>query len=1054
MGERIFRCGWFQAALCIFLNAPARAADVPKPIAEWRIDLVAKAPAIRHPSVVCAAPDGKIFVAEDPMDITAPANTNQGRILCFHPDGRRTVFAERLYAVFGMQYLEGRIYVLHNPKFSVFTDVDGVGRDREDLIASMQPNPWALNWNDHVPANFRLAMDGYFYLAAGDKGVFGAMGRDGKRADLHGGGILRLRPSGTGLEVYSTGVRNILDVALNSEDDLFTYDNTDEHDWMGRLTHMVEAGFYGYPYDFVPRRPYTLWMMHDFGGGAATGAFAYNEDALPSDYYGNLFLADFGKRQLLRVKLARDGATYRVASHQEMFVNPPKDFRPVGITLAPDGRSIYICDWNHRDTREQAEVGRLWKLGYTGKTKGVAKPSWYLPAAMGEPFEATATELIAGLSHPSKDVRLTAQRRLSDRKEATLLAKVLRDTSLSPAARWHAIWGLDAINGGKAARQTIITAAKDPDRTVRRQAVRQLGLRRVAEAMPLLRASLQDEDACVRFEAATSLGRIADPDASGALVRALADKDPFVYYATFTALNQIIRKHHAPRELIGSALQSREPAIRAGAEFAFRETYDESLLALLTRLVQKPATSEPALRLIAGLHHKAPVWNGEWWAYHPALAPPPVKNVEWAGTKTVLAVLREHVAATNAGLRKVAIDGLKDARATNAASVLREQAPREADPELRRKIIEVLGEFNDRAFSPFLARLLRDKSVDQPTTVTGIRAAARIATPELKSAILEFLNSGSFALQREAIRILGQSKDRNALASLRPLLAGNSAELRREVVTAIGNLRTRDAVPDLLAAWKSPDTKTNALAALAQLNDLRALDAYLEGLASPNAMVRDACRKALVPLRDKALPILESQTAALSSQVIGELKRLYSDHPAAKTSALFSKAPAMLEASDYERYALARAGDSLRGGRIFFDENGVACIKCHSIEGRGGAAGPDLTLIGSQFPRAALIEHLLYPSRVVREGYQQFLIETRDNDTISGLIKSENADTLTLVTADARVQTVPKNNILNRSSSNLSLMPEGLQAGLTLDQFADLIAYLESRKADARKERP
>ena len=243
--------------------------------AGWRLDVVLRSPRLRHPSVVCCAPDGRVFVAEDPMDISAPrADLRQGRILCLHPDGRVTTFADRLHAVFGMQYIDGRLFVLHNPEFSVFADGGDTGRDEQVLIKCTNPNPWALDWNDHVPANFRLAMDGYLYVAVGDKGIYGAVGRDGKRVDMQGGGILRLRPDGTGLEVYCTGVRNILDVALDAEDELFTYDNTDEHDWMSRLTHMVDGGDYGYPFDFVPRRPYTLWMMADYGGGAATGACA------------------------------------------------------------------------------------------------------------------------------------------------------------------------------------------------------------------------------------------------------------------------------------------------------------------------------------------------------------------------------------------------------------------------------------------------------------------------------------------------------------------------------------------------------------------------------------------------------------------------------------------------------------------------------------------------------------------------------------------------------------------------------------------------------------
>ena len=67
---------------------------VPVPLTGWEIKLVAEAPVIRHPSVVCVAPDGRVFVAEDPMDIsTKKASEQLGRIICLFPDGRMTVFA-------------------------------------------------------------------------------------------------------------------------------------------------------------------------------------------------------------------------------------------------------------------------------------------------------------------------------------------------------------------------------------------------------------------------------------------------------------------------------------------------------------------------------------------------------------------------------------------------------------------------------------------------------------------------------------------------------------------------------------------------------------------------------------------------------------------------------------------------------------------------------------------------------------------------------------------------------------------------------------------------
>jgi hypothetical protein len=56
---------------------------------------------------------------------------------------------------------------------------------------------------------------------------------------------------------------------------------------------------------------------------------------------------------------------------------------------------------------------------------------------------------------------------------------------------------------------------------------------------------------------------------------------------------------------------------------------------------------------------------------------------------------------------------------------------------------------------------------------------------------------------------------------------------------------------------------------------------------------------------------------------------------------------------------------------------------------------------------------------------------------------------LTLLTAEGKLQAVPRNSIASRTTSALSLMPEGLQFGLTLDQFADLIAFLEARRPNA-----
>jgi len=425
------------------------------------------------------------------------------------------------------------------------------------------------------------------------------------------------------------------------------------------------------------------------------------------------------------------------------------------------------------------------------------------------------------------------------------------------------------------------------------------------------------------------------------------------------------------------------------------------------------------------------------------------------------------------------VNGLELADVTESAFELRRRFEHEPAPEVRRAIIRALGRFQDAAFSAPLARLLSERSCDAATLSEAVRAASRIGGDEVKAALLDMAATPAVnsALRLEALEALGQSKARDAVAGLESLLTdgdrairaaaikavaqiggeealralrplASDSDLCREAVIALGSLRDTNAVPDLLAAWRAPETRQEALAGLAQVSDLRALDAYLEGLASANAALREQCRKAVTQVREAALPLIEQRVSTLTSDALGELRRIYKG--SAESGPLFADTTQTLELGDYEKYALEHPGDPPRGQRIFFDDGGVACAKCHAIAGRGGAVGPDLTLIGGQFPRRDLIEHVLNPSKVVREGYRQFVVETREGETFSGLVKGETAETLTLLDSEGRLQSIPKNRVAARAPSNLSLMPEGLAFGLTLEQFADLIGYLESRRADPR----
>src|SRR6266536_3189305 len=124
------------------------------------------------------------------------------------------------------------------------------------------------------------------------------------------------------------------------------------------------------------------------------------------------------------------------------------------------------------------------------------------------------------------------------------------------------------------------------------------------------------------------------------------------------------------------------------------------------------------------------------------------------------------------------------------ASLLDLVAARDVNPTLRLEVINVLGQ------------------VQAPGAVAVLEPLLNDADPSTRTA---------------AMKAIAHAGGEDALRALRPLLRSDSADLRREAVATLGGLHETNAVPDLLAAWRSPETREAALAGLAQVSDLRAL---------------------------------------------------------------------------------------------------------------------------------------------------------------------------------------------------------------------------------------
>jgi putative heme-binding domain-containing protein len=135
------------------------------------------------------------------------------------------------------------------------------------------------------------------------------------------------------------------------------------------------------------------------------------------------------------------------------------------------------------------------------------------------------------------------------------------------------------------------------------------------------------------------------------------------------------------------------------------------------------------------------------------------------------------------------------------------------------------------------------------------------------------------------------------------------------------------------------------------------------------------------------------------------------------------------------------AGDPKRGKAIFGSPK-TRCATCHKVHGQGGAAGPDLSLVGGKLDRTHLIESILNPSAEIAQGYHATTIHTTSGRIFTGILRSESSTAVTLLDVEGKQITVPLRNIELREVSKTSLMPTGLVDSLTPAQFTDLVAYL------------
>ena len=142
-----------------------------------------------------------------------------------------------------------------------------------------------------------------------------------------------------------------------------------------------------------------------------------------------------------------------------------------------------------------------------------------------------------------------------------------------------------------------------------------------------------------------------------------------------------------------------------------------------------------------------------------------------------------------------------------------------------------------------------------------------------------------------------------------------------------------------------------------------------------------------------------------------------------------------------------RLGDVVRGKKIFLSEKSK-CSACHRIGQQGHRVGPDLTTIGSNRSASDLLESIVFPSASIVRDYDSQKVLTLDGRILTGLLVTENADTIVIQQSSGEKVSLSREDIDQMTPSAISIMPSGLDEALSESELADVVAYLQSLRQD------
>jgi putative membrane-bound dehydrogenase-like protein len=995
----------------------------------FSIELVAGPPLIERPIVAAFDDEGRLYVAEssgsnDPVEQQLAERPHRVvRLEDVDGDGRfdnRVVFADRMMFLAGAMFKDGSLYVSAPPSIWKLTDRDGDGV-AEERVEWFQGKTLTGCANDlHGPY---AGPDGWIYWC---KGAFAEQthlvnDRQWKSRASH---IFRCRPDGSGLEpVMTGGMDNPVDVVFTPEGErILSATIIQSNGRRDGLLHAVYGGVYGKNHGVLDGHPRTGELMPALvlmSPVAPSGFERYEFDAFGPEYRDNLFACQFNVRKVSRHVLTPQGSTFASAD-SDFVTSDAVDFHPTDVLTDADG-SLLVIDtggWY----KLCCPTSQLWKpdvLGgiYRVRRNGapVVKDPW------GRKFDwpnFTVDQLWTHLDDPRPAVRSRLSEEFGNRGDthqmqqflAGLEGSILDEIGDAALSRTWALARLETAPAKRLTRRLLQHA----DSRVRQVALHAVSLHRDVEAVPQLLELLAGDSPAIRRVAAEALGRIGDRSAvPHLLVAASKAEDRILQHSITYALIEL-----ADPAATRAGLRSDHPGTIAAALIALDQMPGGSVSP--EQVIPLLSSQETRLRDDAQwLVRRHPKWGGKlagWFREQLASSLGPMQGplesmlIAFAGDAEIQRVLGDAVSSNDSSTpaRQLALRAMAQAKLGNMPPV-------------------------------WAAALAATITAGEPPLVPLAVAAARAIPPadppnaDLHRALTAV---AADARRPQDLRIAALAVAAGSL----PGVDDNQWSLLIAALAPDVSVATRTAAVDaLVQAPLSPDQLNQLCGVMKAAGPLelnRLLTAYQRSTEEKLGLNLLAALREADALSSLRIDLLRQTLARYSpaiQQRVDELELLVNVDAAAQRQRIEELLPRM-------------AGGSVRRGHAVFHSAKAACTACHVVGHAGGTVGPELTLIGGIRTERDLLESILYPSLSFVQSYESTLLLTSDGQAISGRILDETDEHYVVATGPAEETRVRREEVEEMQPGAISVMPAGLDKQLSVQELADLVAFLKNAK--------